>query len=124
MPIYREILELGLEDDLENVVVALNLVDGILTRPEGSIVRLGTHQDLEYGMEKAYDLRPIFFRRTSRFLGANMQEVAEPIFVYAIGFQCRVLVPVVKPGELHWHEEEKTVKHIIYVHEDGKVILT
>jgi hypothetical protein len=84
-------------------------------------VQFSKHVESEYPIN--VPMRPIFFRRTTReFDLSSFKQVSEH-FVYAIGWQATVEIPVLDEGATQWRVERKNVKHILYIHPDGKVML-
>jgi len=83
--------------------------------------RLAQHVDVEYPIQGP--LRPIFFRRTTRKLDSTTGlEVEKPFYVYAIGWQATVQIPVLAADKKRYEPKEVNVKHILYVHPDGTLV--
>jgi hypothetical protein len=96
-------------------------------------VELGVLPDLEYTFSelkehpdfKLSNIRPIFFRRVTRVMdAADMTKVLSENFVYAIGFQGDIREPYLAQGAKEWSTRQRNVKRILYVREDGRVVLT
>ena len=92
----------------------------------------GVHPDLEYSFEelrrhpdfRLSDIRPIFFRRITKTFDLATRQLLSEICVYGIGWQGTVQIPRLKKGAKQWHTERHNVKRILYVYEDGRVVLT
>jgi len=96
-------------------------------------VELGVLPDLEYTFSelrehpdfKLRNIRPIFFRRVTRVMNASdMTKVLSENFVYAIGFQGDIREPYLAQGVKQWSTRPRNVKRVLYVREDGRVVLT
>jgi len=96
-------------------------------------VELGVLPDLEYTFSelkehpdfKLSNIRPIFFRRVTRVMdAADIQNVLSENFVYAIGYQGDIFEPYLSQGAKQWSTRKRNVKRILYVREDGRVVLT
>jgi len=112
-----ELIEFWLEG--KGKIYGINLLTGDFhingTKFSDLNIKLATHIDVEYPIN--VPLRPIFFRRTSRMFNALTKEEISVYFVYAIGWQATVEIPVLNIGDTHWHPEKRNVKHILYIHE-------
>lgn len=140
VPRGREVQAIYLES--EKAKIGLNLETGdFLTMVSGEgmflsafNVGLGPHADLEFDMpeliaqDQLKNVRPIFFRRVTRKLvmgsGGMLEDKEQPRYVYAIGWQADVVVPELDRSKTRWHPAERNVKHIVYVHPDGRIVLT
>jgi hypothetical protein len=99
---------------------ALGVELGILPDLEYTFSELKEHPDF-----KLRNIRPIFFRRVTRVMdAADMRIVLSETFVYAIGFQAVVDEPFLVKGAARWSTRARNVKRVLYVREDGKVVLT
>jgi len=99
---------------------ALGIELGVLPDLEYTFSELKEHPDF-----KLSNIRPIFFRRVTRVMdAADMQNVLSENFVYAIGYQGDISEPYLPQGAKQWSTRKRNVKRILYVREDGRVVLT
>ena len=50
------------------------------------------------------------------------EKVTRTDHIFAVGWQATVKIPVYTHGDSRWHEEERNVKHILYLHPDGSMV--
>ena len=84
---------------------------------------LAKHVESELPID-VLELRPVQFTRTLQHLGMNVNgsQVTRSDHIYAVGWQATVKIPIYAHGSPHWHEEERNVKHILYLHPDGSMV--
>jgi hypothetical protein len=141
VPKAEQVEVLWLTDEKESLRYGFALTNGnimLLKDGEGVSfkalgVELGVLPDLEYTFSelkghpdfKLRNIRPIFFRRVTRVMNAaNMRIVLSESFTYAIGFQAVVDEPFLAKGAGRWSTRPRNVKRVLFVREDGRVVLT
>jgi hypothetical protein len=132
VPKAGEIVALFLTDGTKKRY-GVNLETGDFLFSQGYLsglgVACGVHPDLESSFAELLNkarlchVRPIFFRRTEQDMTLAGELVGPPRYVYAIGWQATVKIPVALPRDKRWHMEDRNVKRILYVYPDGRCVL-
>jgi hypothetical protein len=137
VPIAMEVRKLILRDELGEFRYGVDLDTGDFFINGSSLSAMGVqwaqHPDVEYpitggGDWKAAELRPIYHRRRTNFirmlLPSDTAEYIPGFHIYAIGWQATVDIPISDHSMQCYHLEKRNIKHILYIHQDGKVTLS
>jgi len=124
LPFASDLLEFWIEDS-NGKKYGMNLLTGDFFFDGGPSlsyfgIKMAKHVDVEFPIDTP--LRPIFFRRTTRTFNCQTGDQVGAKFVYAIGWQATVEIPVLNEGDKQWHTEKRNVKHILYVHDTGELV--